>query len=232
MDAFCVVDFDNVPAPIRNGGLGAFATRLMTVIGQHVQLLGDIYIRLYGGWYTASGLSNSGSRLTQEIAKQFPIVVTNSGRIVRHIHCEIASSLIDNPAQLLGWTYRQRHGIRSRLSRKNPAACAAPTGCAIDLVVRWSKGQCPLVGCSVKMEDAFTYGEQKLVDTLLCCDILALARRKPTPAIFVFSDDDDLMPALLMSGDRGAVWRCRMNANLNTFYDSILLQSKVQSITI
>ena len=233
MDVFCLADFDNIPNQLKNGGLATLSARFDAVIATQLQASDDVFLRLYGGWYSASGLSNSGTRLTQEIARSFPIVVAQNGKIIRHKHCEIASSLIDNKGQLLGWTHRQRHGIRSRVSRKFPAACLSQSGCLIDAVTQWSRGSCPIAGCNVKKEDAFSYAEQKLVDTLLCCDLLALARRKPAPNIFVFSDDDDLLPAIIMAAnDCNSIWRCRMRPNPNSYYDPILLQAGIQSITL
>jgi hypothetical protein len=233
MDVYCLIDFDNMPIPLRTSGLAALANRLQVVLSRELSSFDDVHVRLYGGWYTASGLSNSGSVLTQEISRSFPVVKALGTQIIRRIHCEIASSLVENSGQLLGWTHRQRHGIRSRLFRKQPASCASQSSCAIDAVVAWSRGQCPIPGCTVKTWDAFTYGEQKLVDTLLCCDVLALSRRKPPPPVFVLSDDDDLLPALLMgAADGGTLWRCRMKANTNTFYDVILAQNSVRTINI
>lgn len=233
MDVLCLIDFDNMPVQIRNGGLGAFANKLLVNISGTIASFQDVRVRLYGGWYSQGGLSNSGSRLTQEISRIFPIAIAVQGQIVHRIHCEIASSLVDNRAHVLGWTHRQRHGIRSVLARKSPPLCASQGACVIDAVVSWSRGACPIAGCSVKVKDAFAYGEQKLVDTLLCCDVLALSLRRPSPPIFVLSDDDDLMPAYVMAGGLGAsVWRCRMGSNTNTFYDGLLAQSGVGTITI
>ena len=233
MDAVCLVDFDNLPQRLRNAGLVPLARYLEQAVQKASPNPGDITVRLYGGWYSASGLSNSGSLLTQEIARDFPLVTPSSTRIIRRIHCEIASSLIDNKSQLLGWTYRRRSGIRSRLTNKRPADCAAPNSCTLEAVVRWSRGRCPDQGCPVTVQNAFTYNEQKLVDTLLCCDILALCRRTPKVAIFVLSDDDDLLPALLMgTSDGGLVWKCRMKPNPGTHYDSLLSQSSVSLIDI
>lgn len=233
MDTFCLVDFDNTPPHLRNGGVLSLAIQLRSEVLTHLGSIEDLYLRLYGGWYTASGLSRLGSQLTQDIATNFPIVGVTAGRIKTHLFCELASSIIDDKSQVLTWTHRLRNGIRSRLTPKNPQACAFNSSCPIAPVVQFSRGRCPIAGCGVKTEDAFSYEEQKLVDTLLCCDILALSLRRPAPAVFVVSDDDDLLPAFLMgAGLGGSIWRCRMRSNPNTFYDSILMQSNVQTIAI
>ena len=43
--------------------------------------------------------------------------------------------------------------------------------------------------------------QQKLVDTLICCDLLSLCT-DPGTSVFLVSDDDDFVPALLLAGLR------------------------------
>jgi hypothetical protein len=51
----------------------------------------------------------------------------------------------------------------------------------------------------VRAGDAYEVVEQKMVDTMICCDLLALALHEPS-SIGVMSDDLDLLPALAMAG--------------------------------
>ncbi len=59
MDAFCLVDFDNMPPKLRGGGVLSLAMQLRAEVLQQVTSLEDLHLRLYGGWYTASGLTSA-----------------------------------------------------------------------------------------------------------------------------------------------------------------------------
>jgi hypothetical protein len=232
LDAFALVDYDNLPMAIRNAGLVALAWRIESHVTGIVPTIGDIHIRLYGGWYEVAGLTNSGTILTQEIGRSFPIPITVGGNAARTITCEIGSSLIDSRGEALLFTKRNRRGMRSVLRSQTPRNCISPGTCTINSVVRWSRGSCSFAGCGVATPDAFTYDEQKLTDTLLCADILALARRTPPPPTFVLSNDDDMTPAILLAAKSGApIFLVRNLANPK-FYDGILRQNNVQILTL
>ena len=49
VDVFALIDYDNLPQPIRNAGLVALAWRIEAHVLAAVTGAGDIYIRLYGG---------------------------------------------------------------------------------------------------------------------------------------------------------------------------------------
>jgi len=234
MEAYVLLDYDNV-VPLVRQALPAISARLHTALEQYAPNLDDVHIRLYGGWYDIAGLTSLGTVVTQEIAQHFPIAIlaTQGTNIVRRIFCELASSLIDSGPDILVWTFRRRRGIRSRLTSLRPQNCAAGGQCLIQSVVKWSRGKCPIPGCNVTAEDAFSYCEQKLVDTLLCCDLVALAGRTPPPSIFVLSEDDDMMPAFLMAGRAGArIWRCQTRPVTNPVYEVLLKRYNVQTIAI
>jgi len=206
--------------------------RLHALGAANLTKLGDLFVRLYGGWYTTSGLTKRGTRLTQEIQRESPLVITDGHSIVRRVHCELASSLLEVPSQILGWTMRQRLGMRSRLSRRPTPHCHSPVGCSIDHAVTWSRGKCPVAGCAVAANEAFTYYEQKLVDTILCCDLLSLALRSPAPPTFVVSDDDDMLPAMIMAAKIGGpIWHCRLRPSGGSFYAPALSHHTVKTVT-
>jgi len=233
MNVFFLVDYDNIPDEHKRYGAAALIVRLHALGSAHVPTGSDFFVRLYGGWYTTSGLTNAGTRLTQEVQRDCPLVISDGNSIVRRVHCELASSLLEVPGHILGWTMRQRRGIRSRLTRRHPPGCHSPTLCSIDRTVAWSRGQCAEVGCSVPANDAFVYSEQKLVDTILCCDLLSLALRSPAPETFVVSDDDDMLPALIMAAKvGGTVWRCSPRSSGASFYAPALSHHTVRTISL
>ena len=77
------------------------------------------------------------------------------------------------------------------------------------------------------------YREQKLVDTLLCCDLVALSSRKPSEPIILVSNDDDMVPALILGAKLGgAVYKVQNTARLATAYDPLCQQSGVTFLSI
>src|SRR5437762_159116 len=86
------------------------ARTLDQLVQAHVPNTDEVHIRLYGGWYDEVGLSNDGSRLTQDIGRDFPIALSGLGGQMRRIYCEIASSLVESRSDLFPATVRNTHG--------------------------------------------------------------------------------------------------------------------------
>lgn len=193
----------------------------------------DTYIRLYGGWYDDRGLSRDGTRLTQEIAVAFPITLKSAIGKMRYIHCEIASSLVESRSDQLFSTLRDRHGLDWYIRDPHPTKCVNQSLCSVPIVMKWSRSGCPEVGCPVSSMDAFRCHQQKLVDTLICCDLLSLASDKQSEPVFLISEDDDLVPAMLLAGVRGAnVWHVRSKPGKIRIYDALLTGRHVQTTSL
>lgn len=204
MDAYVFIDFDNMLARYRTAGLATLSSRLESLVQSRLPDIDRIYIRLYGGWFGPSGITTDGSRLTQDISLSFPRVYKRPDQTIGHVYCEIASSLIDAPQDIFPHTFRNRRGIRFPLKGSVPSNCASPTDCTVSAVVQWSKGDCPHPQCAASSLDVFSYNEQKLVDALLCCDVIGRSFNERGANIFVLSDDDDMIPAVLMAARAGA----------------------------
>jgi hypothetical protein len=233
MDSFVLIDYDNVPYQFRRSGLADLARRVNAVLAPLVPGADSIFIRLYGGWYDSSGLTREGTRITQEIGQSFPLIELKNGRIHSRTSCEIASALIDCPVDIFQFTFRKRSGMRSPLISAKPQNCVSVQNCTVSAVARWSRRGCPEPGCPATQHDAFTYHEQKLVDTLLCCDLLGLAGRSPAPPVSVVSDDDDFAPALLMAARLGAtVHLVEMRATKGRVYGNLFGRYKVKVVNL
>lgn len=228
-DGYVLVDYDNLLPLFQSLPLTSLAQRISGTLDRLSPGLNDVHIRLYGGWYSDTGLTNKGTRIAQELLK-FPLTIGRQGKIVRRVFCEIASSLIGRKADTLFSTFRKRTGFRSRLAITLPTGCVDPTNCTVRAVSKWSSGGCPHTGCAITMHDVFSYYEQKLVDTLLCCDLIALGTRSPAPVIFVLSDDDDIVPAYLLAAGGGAsIFQLQMRTSGARSYDALLQQNNVRS---
>ena len=230
MDAYVLVDYDNLTAPFQQLTLSVLASRARARVDGELPTAADVYVRLYGGWYGGLGLTSKGTRLAQEIQSTFPLLQATPGSPLKRTFCEIASGLLASRGHVLHHTFRERPGIRSRLSFAPHQDCKKLTGCSAADVARWSRGQCPEQGCAVTAEDVFKYHEQKLVDTLLCCDLIALASRTPATPVFVVSDDDDMIPAFMMAGlASSTVWQLQVRQLKSRPYALILQQHNIRT---
>jgi hypothetical protein len=67
MEAFALVDYDNLPSAVQRAGLHVLAHQIDAVAQAGNPGLSDLHIRLYGGWYTHTGLTKKGTLLSQAI---------------------------------------------------------------------------------------------------------------------------------------------------------------------
>src|SRR5437016_2321261 len=123
MDAYVLIDYDNLLPKFQNLTLGPLARRIAAGIDQLLPGVADIFMRLYGGWYSEKGLTRKGTLIAQDSQSNFPIMIVQGTTILRRIHCEIASALIDFKTDILMFTYRRRTGMRSKLSMALPSTC-------------------------------------------------------------------------------------------------------------
>ena len=57
---------------------------------------------------------------------------------------------------------------------------------------------------STRFQDVSIYVEQKLVDTMLVCDVVGLSTLKEVRCILVVSDDTDILPGIAMAAVMGS----------------------------
>jgi hypothetical protein len=158
---------------------------------------------VYGGWYEGSILTPLAQCLTAEIGRDFPSVfpfenkIGKTGKLLAS--AELACSLEAEPSHHLFNTFRQK-------SAPHALACVNPMSkgcvendCPLSCLPTWfDTEQCPKSGCSIQLHDLMYKKEQKLVDTMLACDIIHAARLKCDFSLLV-SSDDDLLPAIRVS---------------------------------
>lgn len=191
MPAVVLIDYDNLPNRLTRNGPSGLWNRLQPAItqalGQHER---SITLRLYGGWYDRKGLTRDGDRFARDIGQAFPRVINYPSGLQR-IHCEIVSSLLINPKQIFPATVRTRGGLRRGTRTRRPPNCNNPNSCSISEVNAWLRGKCPEHACPVSSDDVFRRLEQKLVDSLISCDLITIAHNSPqSPALLVTEDDD------------------------------------------
>lgn len=206
-DVALLIDTDNFFKPeYADVGFAEFeydVGRFVTFALELAPTATTVAIRLYGGWLNNHVLTQRASKFEQLInsVPRFPFTRPHSGQIVRG-SIVLAKSLVLLPGLQWGATFRTRSGLpRIRLhSTPTPEGCSnTPPHCPIRSFAHFTKSQnktCPVDGCTVVNAVAFKCVEQKMVDTLLACDLLALSHNMTTHTIALFTEDVDLLPSL------------------------------------
>lgn len=202
-DVVLLVDFDNVchHLELSTDVLTAEINRWLALAVGVVPNVAAVSIRLYGGWLQEGSLTKVGSKLLTGIPGDFfPVVDSSAGvdRILRG-SIELATRLVRVPQIEWGHTYQEKRGLpRLRMAEKpRPDACQDHESCPIDQIQRISRRrdrECHIDGCSVRNESAFLLREQKMVDTLMACDLIEYARQGVHT--IVMSNDLDLLPSV------------------------------------
>ena len=203
-----LIDYDNVDRLERRRGLRNVAE---VVLGKLPTAdLPDgagTAVRLYGGWYEGRRLSREAQRLSAEIGRDFPGVVSLPGphapRRVR-VAMELARSLSIDPSRDLFNTYRTRSAPKVHAKRFPFAGCTKTSACPLAAVHTLLRADaCPEQGCGVAVADVMERAEQKLVDTMLTADLIHAAHSAPNE-IVVVTTDDDLWPGIRTAVHHGA----------------------------
>ena len=157
-------------------------------------------VRLYGGWYEGNSLSVLSQQLSASIQNEFPalfrVPMRNGDIAVIRTTVELAVSLLEEPGHQLFNTYR-RKGKPSNIRVEVPATIGCTSSaCPLPLVKKvLQKGCCPAQGCSAGGNSLVYRHEQKLVDTMLTCDLLYLSNQR-CDILFIVSADDDFLPPI------------------------------------
>jgi uncharacterized LabA/DUF88 family protein len=228
MGAYLLIDYYNLPERMRSAGVLSAVMQINGLVQGAFPDNVETHARLYGGWYDQSGLTRDGTRLTQEVMRHFPCTYRGSDGRIRRLTCEIATSLVQAPSELFFATVRLQRGLNRLLRLPHPASCADTPNCSAPSVVEWSRKGCPTPGCPVAAEEAFAYKQQKLVDILLCCDLIALAAGGAAERLFLVSEDDDFIPALIQARLSGApVCHVRSKPDKARLYDALLYRKGI-----
>ncbi|MCC7510009.1 MAG: NYN domain-containing protein [Planctomycetes bacterium] len=213
------VDYDNLhPRQKEAGVLDVLTKTLVQVPWDTSETRGRCEVRVYGGWYEGESITRMAEDLTVELQKDFPVIVriplTNGATLAMHTNAELAVSLLQEPGHHLFNTFR-RKGKPPDIRVEEPATVGCTdAACLLPQVKTLLKsGKCPKAGCTVATCELLYRHEQKIVDTMLTCDLIH-ASALPTGWIILISGDDDFLPPLrtILLRDR-AVVRCYPKPN-------------------
>lgn len=215
-----LVDFDNVFAR-QTPDAAQMRSLLSRLVGIATDLWPDTsrtIVRLYGGWLRDGTLAPHGSAVQAAVAADrfFPVRHPDGSSILRG-EVELTTRLVALPELEWGHTFGERVGlpyVRFRDGGGYPLACTLRSGdCPLKQIRRFSSGhsqKCFTAGCDVQNREAFRTPEQKMVDVMLACDVIASAANGSR--ILVVTSDLDVLPALAMAAKnagpgRTALWR-------------------------
>ena len=219
--AIIIIDYTNVFKQHFRGQpfltLEDVVNRLIREIIQEYDSVQFISIRLYDGWLGKSGPTNNASAVQIELSQfegsLFPVRVDNTRLIRGYIKLVKEMHGVDG---IWNNTYREKQGFpRLRVDQNvNRTECNKNVNqhqCPIDIIERFSQrnATCSVANCNNDHTSFYQLG-QKMVDTMMACDILAYGgEREPedattTKVIYVLSDDVDLFPPIALCSKKNS----------------------------
>lgn len=200
-DLSCVVfiDYDNLLPLQKTKGLLDVVTKALVQMPFRVDVIrAKCKIRVYGGWYEGENITRLAQDVAVEIQRDFPtniLVPRHEGAsVVLSVDAELAFALLQEPDHFIFDTYRRKgKPTNVRVEKPENVGCNDKE-CILPLMREMlKKGRCPKPGCKVDQINLIYRHEQKIVDTMLTCDII-YAANKMSPIALVSSDDDFLPP--------------------------------------
>ncbi len=203
------IDYDNLLPAQKSAGIHDVVTKAIIQVPREPRLMrARCEVRVYGGWYEATAITRLAQDVTIELQRDFPTLIRlpNVSGVATSvtITAELAVALLQEPGHHIFNTYR-RKGKPSNIRVELPATvgCTDPD-CILPMVKRLLKtGKCPKPGCNGIVTDLVYRHEQKIVDTMLTCDLI-YAADAGTQCVVLVSGDDDFLPPLRTITLRGA----------------------------
>lgn len=229
-----LIDFDNFYKYSTTDDFSWLLNELNYLVDLSLAIKKDlnyIDIRCYGGWMERAVFTNAASRIQTAVSSFnfFPIFNKRNRSIIRGA-VNLITRLSSIPTIEWNDTVRTRTGIpRIRLNNSGlPTNCIGNNStCPVRILYRFAKSRskiCPVSGCNVTNNDAFKIVEQKMVDTMISCDIVTLSYNNNCEGIIVLSDDFDLLPpiAVAISNYNGSLKKvCLIRTNENHDYEIV-----------
>lgn len=241
-NAIVIIDFDNYFTKDINEYSKTQIEYLFSLIVRHVyehNNIKEIQIRLYGGWYQDDDLTNRASNVIQKISSIdiFPII-RGHNKIDGNI--EIVDSLY-GINYVWHNTYREKKGIphlRINYLAKDDKCESQRHLCPVHILSKFTKGKnriCINEGCTTKHAEVFFQKEQKMVDTMIACDLLSYSEEVTVDCLYLISDDVDHFPALALCAKKkeklSIFLGVKNNKNIS-LYKSILTQFNINLFSL
>lgn len=194
------VDYDNLLPHQKSRGIRDVVMQVLVQLPWTRPVSrGKCEVRIYGGWYEGTQITRLAEDLTVQIQRDFPAIIRvpieNGAPIALSTNASLAVSLLQEPRHHLFNTYRRKGKPRNvRVEKPCDVGCL-DVECALPQMKALLKtGRCPKSGCIIANDDLVYRHEQKLVDTMLACDLIYAVDLVSGPIILVSGDDDFLPP--------------------------------------
>lgn len=234
-----LIDFDNYfPHEIKAEKLEFVFQKIIELILERIEIIDKIEIGLYGGWYS-DNFTQRASNLIQTLAQVnlFPFL-----RERKVISGEInLITNINGVDHIWKNTYREKRGLpklRIDNSVLNSTCDNHNQTCPIKILRNFTKSRqhtCHHTDCANIQSDVFFAMEQKMVDTMIACDIITYSDSPYVNAVVVATDDVDIFPALTLGGVKASdkpIVLCILNPQNVNNYNQILKQYGVETFLI
>jgi hypothetical protein len=195
------IDYDNLLDAHKTSGILDVITKALVqtpIASQETR--GTCDVRIYGGWYEGPTMTKLAQDLSVAIQGEFPAIIripsVGSGVVALAATAELAVAMMEEPGHHLFDTYRKK-GKPANLRVQNPADVGCmDKSCPLPIAKKLLKsGACPIPTCAITADDLVYRHEQKIVDTMLTCDMI-FAPRLDYDHLILVSGDDDFLPPL------------------------------------
>jgi hypothetical protein len=206
--AVVLIDFDNLfKKDLSSYNENDFFVVFKNIVNEivfDIPNINKINIRLYGGWFKENTLSSKASILVNILAQinLFPYIQINPLRRI-YGSIEIATSLY-GINYIWHNTLREKNGLPRLKVNTNllTSICEENKNvCPAKILNKFTKSKnriCSVPGCTTKNKNVFISIEQKMVDTMLSCDLISFCNEIDIKYILLFSDDTDFFPPLAL----------------------------------
>lgn len=212
--AIVILDYNNVFTHDDDSDYGDAQMLLIDIIQEitdRYNSVGSIVIRAYGGWYGKNGLTRRGSTVMQKLSEisvnLFPVLKGN--KLIRG-SLELADQMYGVEG-IWNNTFREKEGLPRLIVNNNivdRTECERTENkdaCPINIIKKFSKRNnersqpkiCHITNCQNNSR-AFNQLGQKMVDSIMVCDILTYGDEEATKVIYVLTNDVDLFPAVVL----------------------------------
>ena len=247
--AVVIIDYNNIFTQDDNddkSNIQFLLTQIINDIKGNYYSVENIVIRAYGGWNNQNGLTNRGSVVQEKLSSiavdLFP-VPSNNGMIRGSL--ELADQMY-GVAGIWNNTYREKEGLPRLIINNNiinKTECERTENkdvCPVKLLKKFSKRNneksqpkmCQVLNCQ-NSSNVFNQLGQKMVDSIMVCDILTYGEEETTKVIYVVTNDVDLFPAIVLCSmknvDVGLVLKIKNERQLSEYTNYLhMFNSKIK----
>ena len=208
-NVIAIVDFHNVfnrpVVDITEEMYLSFFTSLVEQIVGGVDDEHNVIIRLYGGWYQKTTMSNAASDILQKVShlRLFENIPSENRK---RIHGKIELALTQNGLDEIWYnTLQEKQGLphlRIHEEMQSESCTRNENHCPVHIMKKFlnkKRTVCQTVGCHTIHQEVFYRREQKMVDSMMTCDTITFACDQDVDSVYVVSDDIDLFPGIAIS---------------------------------